>query len=61
MSKMVNAPAVSFFSGLRSSCRGHGVSESHRVRDYVYRHYIDPARAINAASITVIADDVHKA
>jgi hypothetical protein len=37
------------------------VSESDRVRDYVYRNYIVPARAIKAASITVIARDVYRA
>jgi hypothetical protein len=37
------------------------VSESDWVRHYVYRNYIVPARAIKAASITVIARDVYKA
>lgn len=37
------------------------VSESDRVRDYVYRSYIVPARAIKAASITVTARDVYRA
>jgi hypothetical protein len=37
------------------------VSESDRVRDYVYRSYIVPARAIKAASITVNARDVYRA
>jgi hypothetical protein len=37
------------------------VSESDRVRDYVYRNYVVPARAIKAASIMVTARDVYRA
>ena len=34
---------------------------SDQIRDYVYRNYIVPGRAIKAASITVLARDVHRA
>jgi hypothetical protein len=34
---------------------------SDQVRDYVYRNYIVPARAIQAGSVTVTAGDVHQA
>jgi len=37
------------------------VSQSDAVRDYVYRNYIVPARAIKTASITIVAADVLRA
>jgi len=37
------------------------VSESERVRDYVYCNYVVPARKIKAVSVTVIAGDVYRA